>query len=87
MTNRQDSNPIKRKSVVCPRCRKAAVELIEVYRDAAIYFCTDDSGLWDGRDGVLEPPETISHVEARCACGHQWRLRGVGQVTDLIKSY
>ena len=73
-----------RTKVICGQCKKPPSELVEVWTGAAIYYSVTESGLWDGRDGMVEPPERISHVEARCACGHEWRLRGVSQIGDIL---
>ncbi len=65
----------------CPRCRKPPVRYVEWWDGFTMSF--------DTRAGVPES-EGYKHdgypsgkVVAECACGHEWRVRGVSQVTQL----
>lgn len=72
----------KIKRIKCPKCGGSPDSFLELYRDHGISFYMEDGKL--EREGILEPGEPYK-VEALCGtCGHQWRLRGVMQITDLI---
>lgn len=76
-----------RTQITCPKCKNTPTYLMEVWNNGTIIFDTDENGLWDGNDGIIEPPSTISHVEGFCSyCGHLWRLRGVTQIIDIKKA-
>ena len=74
---------MSRTKITCPKCKSTPIELIEIWTNAAIYYKTNSDGLWDGNDGIVEPADTVSHVEALCQCNHSWRLRGVNDILDL----
>jgi hypothetical protein len=65
----------------CPKCSQRPIEYIEVWRGHSIRFGIDDSGAPEER-GNLHDGEPYS-VEAECACGNRWKLKGVTQITDL----
>ena len=71
-----------RKEIHCPSCGKSAAVLIEIYHGHSITFECD--GRTRSEEGICSEGSP-HHVEAKCRCGKQWRLRGVMQITDLDK--
>lgn len=65
----------------CPRCRNLPSVYIEMWAGHTIEFDADENGRPEA-EGYLREGEP-HHVEARCRCGHMWRLRGVTQITEL----
>lgn len=71
--------------VRCPKCKNAQeLELIEVWEGHTISWRVNNGNL-DRDDGALESGNP-SKVEARCTCGHSWRVRGVLQIDDVLIS-
>jgi predicted nucleic-acid-binding Zn-ribbon protein len=69
--------------VKCPKCKSANINLIEVWSGATITWEVAD-GKFDRNYGNLESGDPYK-VEAKCSnCGHQWRVRGAIQITDII---
>lgn len=68
--------------VKCPKCKCSDLFLIELWKDAAIYW-EQTKGSFDEKDGTLEPGNPYK-VEARCKnCDHQWKVRGALQIHDV----
>ena len=69
----------------CPRCRGVPSRFLE-FTSAALGWQATPEG-WAGlKDEGYTDPGYPECVDAVCgACGHQWRLRGVWQITDLHK--
>jgi hypothetical protein len=65
----------------CPKCRKAPRQIVEYIVGASVFDVLEDGAVRDG-EGIHEPGGYFK-VEAKCGCGHRWRLKGVTQVTDL----
>jgi len=66
----------------CPRCRGNPSFYTEVWEGHTIEFEADKEG-FPSDTGYLNPGNPY-RVTARCSkCGYNWRLRGVGQITDL----
>lgn len=68
------------KKIRCPKCGKAPRNLLEIWR----YHCIQFGYVGNGRsaEGWMSEGNPYK-VEAQCACGHAWNLRGVVQITDL----
>jgi hypothetical protein len=68
----------------CPRCRKKPISYIELWKNR-LSFGVEDSG----------SPEDIGYLDsgypyavvADCSCGHQWKLRGIKQITEVRNLY
>lgn len=73
---------MKLKCPRCPRCKTLAIILTEHNRSCSIEYNVIDLTLdrWNA-DQTGEP----SKVTATCVCSHIWTLRGIKQITDLIK--
>jgi len=84
---RRRSRPKRRRRAgsgprLCPKCRAPATGFVEYWTDHSIAFGACN-GLPDGEDGELQAGCAYK-VEAQCGdCGHEWRLRGVKQISDL----
>ncbi|CDT76585.1 hypothetical protein [Vibrio crassostreae] len=68
------------KDIRCPRCGGSPV----VYQEVSTQvheFAADESGIEE--KGELES-SNILYVVAVCgSCDHEWKLRGINQITDL----
>ncbi len=71
----------RRKLPRCPKCGAKPTLYHEYWAGHAITFGTLESGAPE-EDGNMESGYP-THVEAKCDCGHQWRLKGILQITDL----
>jgi hypothetical protein len=67
----------------CPKCGSLNLKLVECWKDHTIDF-EQHGGFVNINDGALEPGEPYK-VEAKCNCGHKWRLRNVLQIGDITK--
>ena len=66
----------------CPRCRSLPCLYTEVWAGHSIEFEAQSDGRPEANGeliGVGDP----EYVLATCRCGHQWKLRGVSQITGL----
>lgn len=73
--------PRDRKEVAqCPKCGSSSLQLIEIWAGSTIVF---DQVAGEIVDSCGDEGGDPFKVEARCACGHEWRLRGVMQISDL----
>lgn len=70
----------------CPKCCALPVSYRERWEGHAIIFEADQLGRWTERVEQTERGARAVAVFARCACGHEWKLRGVRQITDLQQS-
>ena len=74
--------------VRCPRCKRAAVtHLLEIWGSVSgeIPFELDrKNGVLTALDHDSPQPHPVG-VEAECECGHRWKLRGVGQITEFLE--
>jgi hypothetical protein len=72
---------IATRRVRCPKCRNPPIEYIELL----VCMTTFEAGdCTRSREGYSEQGD-IFGVDARCACGHRWRLRGVATMDSLTK--
>jgi len=71
------------RKIRCPACRKTPIKYVE-FHSSYITFSADKDGKPDIDSGIGEAglPEG---VKAKCECGHYWVLRGISQITDLLK--
>lgn len=89
LTAKMDSHPMARKKPRgpraklprCPKCHQRPIEYIELWRDHTMRFGVDEEGR-PNEEGNLHDGAPYC-VEAECACGHRWRLKGILQITDL----
>lgn len=59
----------------CPRCRKPPIRYVE---HLAEFTHTRDADMMGKPESEgINSEGYATHVTARCACGHVWRLRGV----------
>jgi hypothetical protein len=65
----------------CPRCGKPPEEYWERWTDFGMIFSADARGVPE-RIGYLVDGGPVG-VDAICACGYRWCLRGVRQITEL----
>lgn len=65
----------------CPECGRFPVQYYEPWT-GGVYFSTDDQGR-PSKDGDVVPGTPRGGVQATCACGKRWWLRGVLQITVL----
>jgi hypothetical protein len=75
---------IKQVDIKCPKCKSIPRFLIELWRAHTIKWVVID-GKIDRDDGALEPGEPYA-VECLCGCGHEWKVRKVQQIDDVLKS-
>ncbi len=69
--------------IKCPKCKSDSLILIELWKGHSISW--DQVGGWFIKpEGILEPGDPYS-VEAKCICGHMWKIRGVSQIDQIIK--
>lgn len=74
---------IVKSNAKCPKCQSNNLLLIEVWKDHEITWEQKD-GIFDRRDGNIEPGDPYK-VEAECRnCGHKWRIRKALQITDIV---
>ncbi len=67
-------NECSLKKIKCPKCKKSPTRLVET---GTVTTCYD---LKDGAftDRILSPQDYAPFkVDAWCACGYAWRLRGI----------
>jgi RNA polymerase subunit RPABC4/transcription elongation factor Spt4 len=74
-------NKIVKSKVVCPKCKSNSLTLVEVWKDHTITW-EQENGEFDRKKGNLEMGDAY-RVEAKCECGHQWRIRGALQIDDI----
>lgn len=72
---------IKEIKLKCPKCKGKNFTLIEIWDDPTISWEVID-GKFDLNDGALEPGSPI-RVEARCKCGHMWKIRKASQIGNV----
>lgn len=73
------------KKILCPKCRSQADYLTEIWAGHGIEFHFDKNGEIEEK-GNIEPGQP-DHVLAKCSCCcHEWKLRGVTQITELRES-
>lgn len=69
--------------LACPKCCSRDLELIECWQSTIVWTVT--AGWMDKAAGAMEPGHPL-RVEASCnSCGHGWRLRGAGNITDALE--
>lgn len=74
---------MKTKITKCPKCGSTSLDFIELWENHTVDFSQNNE------DRIVYPefnmnPGNPYGVEAICCrCNHQWRLRGVIQITDL----
>lgn len=71
--------------VKCRKCKGTSLKLIEVWSGHDIVW-DQEMGKFDLEDGSLEPGNP-KHVEAKCDCGHHWKIRGANQIHDIILTH
>lgn len=75
---------MRKSKVKCPECLiQSGFCFVEVWEGHTISFDQRENGEIDpvGYMGEGYPRS----VEAKCQCGHVWRIRGAHQITDLIE--
>ena len=66
---------------VCPKCKSSDLILTELWKNHSIQWHLNGETLGKGN---AEPGDPY-RVEAFCnECNHEWRLRGVTQITDVF---
>ena len=66
---------------VCPKCKSSDLILTELWKNHSIQWHLNGETLGKGN----AEPEDPYRVEAFCnECNHEWRLRGVTQITDVF---
>ena len=66
----------------CPKCGALPASYRERWAGHAIIFEADEQGR-PSKEGDAVPGTPRGGVLAKCACGHEWWLRGVLQITHL----
>lgn len=69
----------------CPKCRNPPRRYVEHMSEFTHTRDADETGRPD-IEGI-NADGNPTHVTAHCACGHQWRLRGIihmGQVEEMF---
>jgi hypothetical protein len=69
--------------VVCPKCGSRSLTLYELWKGHEIEW-QQIGGVINRDEGVLNPGNPYA-MEAKCKCGHQWRLRNVTQIGNVLK--
>jgi hypothetical protein len=64
----------------CGKCGAIAKEIIETIMGTSTFDIIDGTHL--DAEGYHEPGDII-RVDAKCACGHRWRLRGAATVDSI----
>jgi hypothetical protein len=68
----------------CPKCKSVAVNYIE-QNSSSITFDVDENG-YASEIGYLADGADPYAVFGLCKNGHEWKLRGVRQITELQNS-
>ncbi len=73
----------KHKDIKCPKCGSSPNLYKEVWSGQEIQFCVTDGSI-DETGAIMEPDPV--YVIAECGnstCNHNWKLRGVSQITQI----
>ncbi len=65
----------------CPRCRSRSFTFIETCEWSTTFEVV--GGRLDRQEGYHEPG-CYTRLEAECACGHRWKIRGAIQINDAV---
>ncbi|MEZ8198491.1 hypothetical protein [Vibrio splendidus] len=68
------------KDIRCPKCGGSPVVYHEISTQVH-EFAADESGIEE--KGELESSDILYVVAVCGACDHEWKLRGIKQITDL----
>lgn len=64
----------------CPKCRQPPIEYKELTTGAVVWEVNAEGYPTEIIDEVQGD---VEYVRALCSCGHEWRLRGIRQITDV----
>jgi hypothetical protein len=70
-----------RRGIVCPKCRKEPIQLVEHWTGHIIEFSVKNGMVDQEGNKEMGDPD---HVVAVCGCGHTWRVRGISQITEIL---
>jgi hypothetical protein len=66
----------------CPKCNGQPSRFVEHWAGHSIVFDATADGAPEA-EGHCDTNSDPTHVEAICACGYRWKLKGVIQITDV----
>jgi hypothetical protein len=66
--------------IKCPKCGNRPIRYVEFWKDHTISFETDGITLEDPNCDPGDPYK----VHAHCLCGHEWRLKKITQITEIL---
>lgn len=71
------------KTYKCSKCKSSPKAFVELWGagNTIVFQCDENGEPQDEGDLCID--SAPYGVEERCICGHQWRLRGVSQITEL----
>lgn len=76
----------QRCKTVCPKCRGNSLHLSEVWGGNGIYFSVENGVMpHDADDHFQGGPTRVFATCMNPGCGHEWRVRGVRSVADMVK--